>query len=71
MVDPFNYFSFQPVYHDWINKGSGMCYPVCGMVHIKVPLLLIKKSSPCSGGSRFPLTIRMVLYHMPNAIITK
>ena len=23
-----------------------MCYPVCGMVHIKDPLLLIGKSSP-------------------------
>ena len=32
-----------------------MCYPVCGMVHIKEPLLLIRKSSPCSGGSGFPL----------------
>ena len=49
-------FSFQPVLHDWCNKGCGMCYPVCGMVHIKEPLLLIGKSSPC-GGSRFPLTI--------------
>ena len=24
-----------------------MCYPVCGMMHIKQPLLLIGKSSPC------------------------
>ena len=24
-----------------------MCYPVCGMIHIKDPLLLIGKSSPC------------------------
>ena len=39
-----------------VNKGCGMCYPVCGMVHIKEPLLLIRKSSPC-GSSRFPLTI--------------
>ena len=35
MVDPLTYFSFQPVLHDWCNKGRGMCYPVCGMVHIK------------------------------------
>ena len=28
-------FSFQPVLHDWCNKGCGMCYPVCGMVHVK------------------------------------
>ena len=39
--------------HDWCNKGCGMCYPACGMVHIKEPLLLIGKSSLC-GGSRFP-----------------
>ena len=31
------------------NKGRGMCYPVCGMVHIKEPLLLIGKSSLCGG----------------------
>ena len=32
MVDPLSYFSFQPVL-----QGRGMCYPVCGMVHIKEP----------------------------------
>ena len=37
--------SFQPVLHDWCTKGSGMCYPVCVMVHIKEPLLLIEQSS--------------------------
>ena len=40
-VDPLSYFSLQPVLHDWYNKGRGMCYPVCGMVHIKEPLLLV------------------------------
>ena len=35
----------------------GIFYPVCGTVLIKEPLLLIEKSSPYSGGSRFPLTI--------------
>ena len=53
MVDPLSYFSFQPVLHDWCNKGSGMCYPVCGMMHIKELLLLVGKNSPC-GGSGFP-----------------
>ena len=48
--------SFQPVLHGWCNKGCGMCYPVCGMVHIKEPLLLIVKSSLC-GGSRFPFSL--------------
>ena len=55
-VDPLGYFSFQPVIHDWCNKGRGMCYPVCGMVHIKEPLLLIDKSSLC-GGSRFAFSL--------------
>ena len=35
MVDSLSYFSFQPVLHEWCNKGHGMCYPVYGMVHIK------------------------------------
>ena len=56
MGGPIELFKFQPVLHDWYNKGHGMCYLVCGMVHIKEPLLLIGKSSPC-GVSRFPLTI--------------
>ena len=56
-VDPLSYYySFQPVLNDWCNKGRGMCYPVCGMVYIKEPLLLIGKSSPC-GGSGFPLSL--------------
>ena len=55
-VDPLSYFAFQPVLHDWCNKGCGMCYPVCGMVHIKEPLLLIGKSNPC-GSSGFPLSL--------------
>ena len=62
-VDPLTYFSFQPVLHDWYNKGHGMCYPVCGMVHIKEPLLLIGKRQRVSF-----LTIRMVLNHMSDAI---
>ena len=35
---------------------TGMCYPVCGIVHIKEPLLLIGKSSLC-GSSGFPPSI--------------
>ena len=51
--------SFQPLLHDWCNKGRGMCNPVCGMVHIKEPLQLIGKSSPC---------IYVVIYNMSEAI---
>ena len=29
MVDPLSYFSFQPVLHNWGNKGHSICYPVC------------------------------------------
>ena len=67
MVDLYSYFTYQPVFYNWCNKGHGMCYPVCGVMHIKEPLLLIGKSSPC-GGSRFPLAISVVLYHMYDAI---
>ena len=27
-VDPLSYFLFQPVLHNWCNKGHGMYYPV-------------------------------------------
>ena len=56
MVDPLGYFLFHPVPHDWCNKGRGMYYSVCGMVHIKETLLLIDKSSLC-GGSGFPFSL--------------
>ena len=49
-----------------VTKAVVCLYPVCEMIHVKEPLLLIGKSSPC-GGSGFPLTIWMVLYHMCDA----
>ena len=55
-VDPLSYFSFKPCLHHCCTKGRGMCYPVCGMMHIKEPLLLIGKSSLC-GGSGFALSL--------------
>ena len=48
-------FKFQPEHHNWCNKSRGMYYPACGIVHIKNPLLLVGKNSPCSGGCGFPL----------------
>ena len=54
---PWSYFPFQSVDHDWMNKACGLCYPDYEMVHIKDLLLLIEKSSPCSGGSGFPLSL--------------
>ena len=59
MVYPLVCFSFQPVPHDWCKKGCGMCYPVCGMMHIKEPLLLIGKNSPC-GGSGFTQSLSVL-----------
>ena len=47
------YFPFQPV-HTWSIKDCGMCCPVCGNMHLKDPLLLIRKSTLC-GDSEFPL----------------
>ena len=38
----------------FIVAANDMCYPVCVMMHIKEPLLLIEKNTPCSGGSGFP-----------------
>ena len=55
-VDPLSYFSIKPVLHDWCNKGRDMCYPVCGMVHTKEPLLLVRKSSIC-GSSGFSFSL--------------
>ena len=44
MVDQLRYFSFQPVLHDWCNKGCGMCYPVCGMCYTVCGIMHIKES---------------------------
>ena len=44
MMNPLSYFSLHPLLDNGCNKGHGMCYPVCGMMHIKEPLLLIGKS---------------------------
>ena len=49
-------FRSKPVLHGWCNKRCGMCYPVCGMMHINVSLLLIKSGTPC-GGTWFPLSL--------------
>ena len=53
---PIEIFLVPAIFHDWCNKGCGMCYPVSGMVHIKEPLLLIGKTSQC-GGSGFHLSL--------------
>ena len=55
------------IFIDWCNKGRGMCYPFCGMVHIKEPLMLIGKSRLC-GGSRFPFSLSEWFLTMSDAI---
>ena len=52
----------------WSIKGRGMCYPVCVTVHLRYPLLLIRKSSVC-GYSRFPLKkyVTMTICLMSNS----
>ena len=60
---------FQPVLHEWYNKGCCVCYPVCGMVPIKELLLLIRKSNPCSSSIRssFSLSEWSFLNHISDA----
>ena len=55
MVDPWSFFSV----HQCSTVGvtvCGMYCLACGVMHKKVPLLLIGKNSPC-GGSGFPLSL--------------
>ena len=53
-----------------------MCYPVCGMIHIKEALLLIGKSSIC-GGIGFllsllecPFTICVTLFNRKENVLS-
>ena len=54
-LDPLSYFSFQPVLQTGVTKAV-VCAILSGIVHIKEPLLLIRKSSPC-GGSGLPFSL--------------
>ena len=48
---------FQSLLHNWHNKVCLLYYPVCGMVLIKDPLLLIGKGYPMSWWQVSSLTI--------------
>ena len=65
-MDSLSYFSFLPGLHDWCYNVV-VCPILSGIVHIKEPLLLIGKSG-LWGGSWFPLTMRVVLNRMSDAI---
>ena len=49
--------SFQPVLHDWCNKGVGMCYPDWRMMHIG-------EEKPMCWQLVYFLAIRVVCYHV-------
>ena len=51
---PIQLFLVSAMLYDWYNKGCGMCYPVCGMVHITDSFLLIKKLVPIVAAVGFP-----------------
>ena len=54
MVDPLSYFSSKC---STTGVTKAVVYVILsGMMYIKEPLLLIRKSSPCSAGSRFPVS---------------
>ena len=53
----------------WHKQDRGMCYPVCGMVHIKEPLLLIEKSSPCCDDIGILLSLSGPLPYVQRHII--
>ena len=68
MMDPLSYLSFQPVLHDWCNKGRGMCYPVCGMMHIKRTLAANQKVAHVAAAgflslSEWSFTMCLMLYN--------
>ena len=47
------------VLHNWCNKGHGMCYSFCRMVHIKDPFVLFGKNSPWIWGSRYLFSLSL------------
>ena len=58
----FCLFCFVLLFFFWGGGGGVVGFfflggSVCGVVHIKDPLLLIGMSSPCTGGSGFPLSL--------------
>ena len=65
--DPLRYFLFQPVLHDWCNKGRGMCNPVYDffwIVHVKELLLLFESVLNRGTDQRLvPLSVTGVRYN--------
>ena len=63
---PFSYVCSSPGSTTGVPKGCCISYPVCGMVHIKDPLLM-SKSSQWNFGSWFPLSLSLgVIYPTPH-----
>ena len=66
MVDSLIYFLFQSVLHNLCNKGCGMYYRVCRMMHIKDPLLLIVKIAQIMAAGFFSCYFGGLLRLTPN-----
>ena len=73
MADPLSYISFGPVIHDWCNMGHGMCYPVCGIVHIEdafhyytiIATTNITNTTPSTTVVLILLLLLLPLLHLP------
>ena len=61
---------FPPNTPNLCNKGCGMYHPDCEMVHIK-DYMLLRKSSPISGGSGLCLSMLHNHTDMLSALLTK
>ena len=65
------FFSFHP-FHNWCNKGHGMAFHVCGMMHINDPLLVMGKSIPWSGSrEHLPYVLRHITLNIKMCLMRR
>ena len=67
MVHPLRYVSFQPVLHNWCNKGCGICYQVLWDNVYKRTLAANERISHVVAAAGF-FSYCVVLYHMSDTI---
>ena len=68
MVDAMSYFSFQPVLHDWCNKGCDIYCLVCGMgaKKKKIPCCKWERTAHEAAAAEVAVPgLLMVLYYFP------
>ena len=63
-VDLLGYFAFQPVLHNWCNKGSRLCFPVWWDGAYERTLAANRKEQPMWRQWVSSLTIWVVFYHI-------